>query len=100
MRLLVDKNGDGVISDNETGADVMDSWNSTVSAGQTFSSGTMDDEGNEEPAEYNVAFSIRKSRQMVRSLGDLRYTIPQMKTFTIRYPEFPYTKVMRKMGRQ
>ena len=58
MRLLVDKNGDGVISDNETGADVMDSWNSTVSAGQTFSSGTMDDEGNEEPAEYNVAFTI------------------------------------------
>lgn len=40
VRLLVDKNGDGVISDNETGADVMDSWNSTVSAGQTFSSGT------------------------------------------------------------
>lgn len=58
VRLLVDKNGDGVISDNETGADVMDSWNSTVSAGQTFSSGTMDDEGNEEPAEYNVAFTI------------------------------------------
>lgn len=60
----------------------------------------MDDEGNEEPAEYNVAFTIPEEQ----TNGPIawRFTVynTAKKTFTIRYPEFPYTKVMRKMGRQ
>ncbi|MCH5267023.1 MAG: DUF5057 domain-containing protein [Lachnospiraceae bacterium] len=58
VRLLVDKNGDGIISENETGADVLDTWNSTVSAGQTFAPGTLNDEGEEVPAEYTVSYTI------------------------------------------
>lgn len=58
VRLLVDKNGDGIISENETGSDILDTWNSTVSAGQVFKPGTLNDEGEEQPAEYTVTYTI------------------------------------------
>lgn len=58
VRLLVDKNGDGIISENETGADILDTWNSNVSAGQTFDPGELDEKGKEDPKEYTVYYTI------------------------------------------
>lgn len=74
-RFLIDRNGDGLISEKETGADTVDTWDVESESGNVFTPGSdkspmldeygdplMDDEGNpvyeESPKEYTVSYII------------------------------------------
>lgn len=62
VKLLVDSNGDGMITDGENGSEIVDSWDSNVQTGGVYKSGTLNEDGEEVPAKYNATYTIPSDR--------------------------------------
>ena len=60
VKILVDTNYDGVLTDNASQSEVMyNSYDVTAKSGLVYSSGTLNEDGTEKPAEYEVSYDIK-----------------------------------------
>ncbi|MDE6852358.1 MAG: DUF5057 domain-containing protein, partial [Lachnospiraceae bacterium] len=62
VRLYVDTNGDGIITDAEDGSEIC-TWDSDAETGAVYPAGTIDASGKEQPAKYTINYTIDKERK-------------------------------------
>lgn len=62
VRLYVDTNGDGIITEAEDGSEIC-TWDSDAETGAIYPAGTIDESGKEQPAKYTINYTIDKERK-------------------------------------
>ena len=62
VRLYVDTNGDGIITEAEDGSEIC-TWDSDAETGAVYPAGTIDASGKEQPAKYTINYTIDKERK-------------------------------------
>lgn len=61
VRLYVDSNGDGIITEAEDGSELC-TWDSDAKTGAVYAAGTKDASGTEQKAQYSITYTVDKER--------------------------------------
>lgn len=61
VRLYVDTNGDGIITEAEDGSELC-TWDSDAQTGAVYAAGTIDSNGKEQKAKYSISYTVDKER--------------------------------------
>lgn len=80
VKLLVDTNGDGIVTDGENGSEIVDTWDSTAESGAVYSNGTYevsytipDNRGNGAIAWKFVVYNVSNKQIYTQVSGVSRY---------------------------